>query len=205
MTLTAEHKQHISEAQSRRHERNRQRRRVHLRTGDLDLREPDPSLITIEEVAWGLSRVCRYSGKTPKFYSVSEHSVLVAQHLREQGESGEVQLAAILHDAHESLVGDVLPCIKSLVVGYRRIEKDLDRAILTGLGLPLDLLEKHHAVVKGADNWALSAEVTCLLKAEWDGVPAYVGPRLKLGLLARDAEKLFLKEYRRTLREAATS
>jgi hypothetical protein len=101
---------------------------VHLRTGDLDLREPDPGLITVEEVAWGLSRTCRYSGKTPKHYSVGEHSVLVTQHLREQGEPGEVQLAAVLHDAHEALVGDVLPCVKALVVGYRRIEKDLDAA-----------------------------------------------------------------------------
>jgi hypothetical protein len=176
---------------------------VHLRTGDLDLREPDPALITVEEIVWGLSSVCRYAGKTPKFYSVSEHSVLVAQHLREQGESGEVQLAAILHDAHEALVGDVLPCVKALVVGYRRIEKDLDRAILSGLMLPLDLLEKHHAVVKQSDTWALSAEVKCLLKARWDGVPPYIGPRLKLGLPARAAERAFLKEYKRALHEAA--
>jgi hypothetical protein len=202
-TLTEEHRRHIAEGQRRYHARIRQTRRVHLRTGDLDLREPNPELITVEEIAWGLSRTCRYSGKTPKHYSVGEHSVLLAQHLREQGEPGEVQLAAVLHDAHEALVGDVLPCVKALVVGYRRIEKDLDRAILTGLMLPLDLLEKHHTVVKRADTWALSAEVKCLLKTEWTGVPAYVGPRLKLGLTARDAERLFLKEYKRCLKEAA--
>jgi hypothetical protein len=195
--LSPEHRRHISEGQARRHARIRQTRRVHLRTGDLDLREPDPSLITVEEVAWGLSRTCRYSGKTPKHYSVAEHSCLVASHLREQGEPDEVQLAAVLHDAHEAFVGDVLPCVKALVVGYRRIERDLDRAMLTALALPLDLLEKHHATVKRADKWALSAEVKCLLKAEWTGVPVYEGPRLQLGLAAKAAERAFLREYRR--------
>jgi uncharacterized protein len=130
-------------------------------------------------------------------YSVAEHSCLVASHLREQGEPDEVQLAAILHDAHEAFVGDVLPCVKALVVGYRRIERDLDRAILTALGLPLDLLERHHTVVKSADKWALGAEVKCLLKEDWTGLPAYVGPRLRLGVPAKAAERAFLREYRR--------
>jgi uncharacterized protein len=196
-SLTSEHRKHISEGQMRRHERVRQTRRVHLRTGDLDLREPDPALITVEEIAWGLAGTCRYSGKTPKHYSVAEHSCLVASHLRERGEPDEVLLAALLHDAHEAFVGDVLPCVKALVVGYRRIERDLDKAILTALALPLDLIEKHHTVVKQSDKWALSAEVKCLLKAEWSGVPVYEGPRLQLGLAAKAAERQFLKEYRR--------
>jgi uncharacterized protein len=205
MSLSPEHRRHISEGQARRHARIRQTRCVHLRTGDLDLREPDPALITLDEIAWGLSSTCRYSGKTPRFYSVAEHSVLCAQHLRERGEQPEVQLAGLLHDAHEAFVGDVLPCVKALVVGYRRIERELNDSILHALILAPDLLTKHHAVVKQADNWLLAVEVKCLLKTEWTGVPIYVGPRLKLGLTARDAEKLFRKEYRRCLKEAAAS
>jgi len=195
--LPDEHRRHIAEGQQRRHARIRQTRCVHLRTGDLDLREPDVALITVEEIAWNLSQTCRYAGKTPRFYSVAEHSCLVASHLREQGEPDEVQLAALLHDVHEAFVGDVLPCVKALVVGYRRIERDLDRAILTALALPLDLIERHHTVVKSADKWALSAEVKCLLKAEWSGVPMYEGPRLQLGLAAKAAERAFLREYKR--------
>lgn len=201
MTLTAEHKRHISEGQKRRHARIRQGRCTHLHSGaTLDLRSPDPSVITLDDVSFALAHTCRFPGQAPRWHSVAEHSIIVAQHLREQGESADKVLAGLLHDASEMGLSDIPTPVKSLIRGHRRIEGKLDEAILKALGLPADL-PLHDPVVKAADRHVLAVEVTCLLKAKWDGVPEYVGPRIKLGMAAKAADKAFKREYRRCIKD----
>jgi 5'-deoxynucleotidase YfbR-like HD superfamily hydrolase len=197
--LTAEHRRHISEGQKRRWERVRLVRCAHLASGALlDLRDPDPDVITLKDVAVSLARTCRFPGQAPRWHSVAEHSVIVAQLLREQGASQEVQLAGLMHDCAELGLSDIPTPVKALIRGHRRIERDLDLAILKALGLPHDLRAVMHGpVVKAADRLCLAMEVRDLLGTSWEGVPEYEGPKLRLGLTAKAAERAFLKEYRR--------
>lgn len=88
----------------------------------LDLR---PDEIDIRDIAHSLAMQCRYAGHCLRFYSVAEHSVLIARWLKEAGYSHEVQLAGLMHDAPEAYLVDVPRPIKPFLTGYREAE---DRA-----------------------------------------------------------------------------
>jgi uncharacterized protein len=149
----------------------------------LDLRDPDPSLIRLEDVAHGLAWCRRFAGTG---ISVAEHSILCARRAREQGEDPEVVTALLLHDAAEAFTGDVIHPVKALIVGMRKLEKALDAAILAALDLPTDLIERNHATVKVYDTWAYGVEVG-----------AHDGPPIRLGMTARAAERAFTREHER--------
>jgi len=73
------------------------------------LLNPSPSQIVIGDIAHGLAHQCRFNGQTSKFYSVAQHSVLVASILPR-----ELRLAGLLHDASETYLGDVVQPLKEL-------------------------------------------------------------------------------------------
>lgn len=109
----------------------------------------EPRELTIEEVAHGLSHICRFTGQSRKFYSVAQHSVLVSQLL-----PPELQLWGLLHDAVESVVGDVSSPLKKLVPEYKAIEHRCEAVILAGFGITGPM----PAEVKRADLVALRTE-----------------------------------------------
>jgi len=74
------------------------------------LLNPSPSQIVIGDIAHGLAHQCRFNGQTSKFYSVAQHSVLVASILPR-----ELRLAGLLHDASETYLGDVVQPLKELL------------------------------------------------------------------------------------------
>lgn len=69
-----------------------------------DVYEPD--------IAHALGMICRYNGHVPRFYSVAEHCVRVAEMLRSWGEPSHVVLTGLVHDAHEALTGDMIRPLK---------------------------------------------------------------------------------------------
>lgn len=85
----------------------------------LDLRVED---IDIKDIAHSLSMQCRYAGHCLRYYSVAEHSVLMARKLLELHGSKSIALAALLHDAPEAYLVDVPRPIKPYLTGYRQIE-----------------------------------------------------------------------------------
>jgi 5'-deoxynucleotidase YfbR-like HD superfamily hydrolase len=93
--------------------------------------EPDPALINIEDIAQGLSNICRFAGQI-EFYSVAQHSDHVAWLL-----PPEKRLKALLHDAPEAYIGDVVAPLKILPIYdfYREIEDKLMDAICERFGL----------------------------------------------------------------------
>lgn len=105
---------------------------------------PGHSKITITAIAHALSNICRFTGHTREFYSVAQHSVLVASILPPR-----LALQGLLHDAHEAFVGDVNSPLKHLIPDYRRIEKAAELAVHRAFGLPdeLDPLVKHADLV----------------------------------------------------------
>lgn len=84
----------------------------------IDLRAPDAQQIDPRDIAHALGQICRFGGHTSKFYSVAQHSCIVADLVPE-----EHKLAALLHDATEAYCGDVVQPLKQVLPAYRDIEQ----------------------------------------------------------------------------------
>lgn len=123
----------------------------------LDLLDPTPFDIEIEDIAHGLSFVARWNGQTlgDFAYSVAEHSLLVERlYSRLVGNpEPKWQLAALLHDAPEYVIGDMISPVKSAVgPGYDELDKRLSTAIHIRFGLPATLPGSVKKQIKKADK-----------------------------------------------------
>jgi len=113
----------------------------------------------IEEIAHALSLQCRFTGHIKDFYSVAEHSVLVAGLSKIFG--GD-PFEGLLHDAHEAYFSDLASPWKSVVPDYKVAEKKLESAMRTQFGLVPEISE----IVKKADWVALFIEARSLLNGD---------------------------------------
>ena len=133
----------------------------------LDLLTPSPLDIELEDIAHGLARVARWNGQTTgdHAFSVAQHSVLVeriASELRAEL-SDRWRLAALLHDAPEYVVGDLISPFKAAIgLDYRELEDRLLRAVYIRFGLPGELPKNITALIKRADKIAAFLEATQL-------------------------------------------
>src|SRR5215470_9946141 len=125
----------------------------------LDLLDPSPLDIEIEDIAHGLARVARWNGQTigTHAFSVAQHTLLVEDIARltapEVGPEG--RLAVMLHDAPEYVIGDIISPFKALLAGdYRAVEARLLAAIHRRFGLKPPLPAKLTARIKAADHIA---------------------------------------------------
>ncbi|KAA0073925.1 HD family hydrolase [Tardiphaga sp. P9-11] len=133
----------------------------------LDLLDPSPLDIEIADIAHGLARVARWNGQThgAHIFSVAQHTLLVEAVLREQMPRADerVRLAALLHDAPEYVIGDMISPFKAVIGGdYKVIENRLLGAIHIRFGLPPVLVEGITKQIKAADMGAAYLEATCL-------------------------------------------
>ena len=133
----------------------------------LDLLNPSPLDIEIEDIAHGLSRVARWNGQTQGEwpYSVADHSLLVEEILgraKPQIAAG-CRLAALLHDAPEYVIGDLISPFKAVVGGdYKRLEESLFSATLIRFGLPAAPKAETARAIKRADRVAAYLEAVHL-------------------------------------------
>jgi 5'-nucleotidase len=133
----------------------------------LDLLDPQPADIAIEDIAHGLARVARWNGQTlgDHAFSVAQHALLVTDisAALKPGCERRWLLAALLHDAPEYVVGDLISPFKAAVgLDYKAFEKRLLRAIHCAFGLPEDLPEPVTTQIKHADSIAAYYEATVL-------------------------------------------
>jgi len=129
---------------------------IMLRSGAwFDFLDPRSSGFTIEDIAHGLANICRYSGQCSSFYSVAEHSLLVSEsavgHERE----------ALMHDAAEAFLGDVTRPLKQLLPEFKKIEREVEIAILERFELCYPL----SPAIKQADLRVLAAEQAQIMPA----------------------------------------
>jgi hypothetical protein len=131
----------------------------------LDLLDPSPLDIEIEDIAHGLARVARWNGQTTgeNAFSVAQHSFVVeeiAAHIR-PGLAARWRLAALLHDASEYVIGDMISPFKSaLGLDYRTFEERLETAINLRFGLPAHVPAEIKTLIKTADRASAFFEAT---------------------------------------------
>lgn len=131
----------------------------------LDLLDPSPLDIEIADIAHGLARVARWNGQThgAHIFSVAQHTLLVEAVMREQTPRVDLKyrLAALLHDAPEYVIGDMISPFKAVLGGdYKAVEKRLLSAIHIRFGLPPVLAPEIERQVKAADRGAAFLEAT---------------------------------------------
>lgn len=133
----------------------------------LDLLDPSPFDIEIEDIAHGLARVARWNGQTTgeHAFSVAQHSCIVEEisvHIR-PGLEPRWRLAALLHDASEYVIGDMISPFKAaLGVSYKAFETRLEDAIHVRFGLPPKTPAPIKALIKSADKACAYFEATQL-------------------------------------------
>ena len=132
----------------------------------LDLLDPSPLDVEIEDIAHGLARVARWNGQThgPHIFSVAQHSLLVeAIVARDLAIDARGLMFALLHDAPEYVIGDMISPFKSVIGdNYKQVEHRILSAILLRFGLPPQPTAALTACVKKADRAAAFFEATGL-------------------------------------------
>ena len=133
----------------------------------LDLLDPSPLDIEIADIAHGLARVARWNGQTngAHIFSVAQHTLLVEAVMREHTPriDQKVRLAALLHDAPEYVIGDMISPFKAVLDGaYKAVEGRLLSAIHIRFGLPAALPAEITRQIKAADKGAAYLEATLL-------------------------------------------
>ena len=123
----------------------------------LDLLDPTPVDIEIEDIAHGLAFVARWNGQTRGDfpYSVAEHSILVEELFSRMNPKAPAkwQLAALLHDAPEYVIGDMISPVKAAVgPGYGELDDRLMAAIHLRFGLPHKVPANIKKAIKKADK-----------------------------------------------------
>ena len=133
----------------------------------LDLLDPSPLDVEIEDIAHGLARVARWNGQTSGdwAYSVAQHCILVEELVVEFRPKTPApwRLAALLHDAPEYVIGDLITPFKAAVgMDYKALESRLQAAIHIRFGLPAALPKSAAVLIKRADRAAAYIEATQL-------------------------------------------
>lgn len=149
----------------------------------LDLLDPSPLDIEIADIAHGLARVARWNGQThgEHAFSVAQHSLVVDQIVMRMNEgcAPELRLAALLHDAPEYVIGDMISPFKKVLGGnYKAVEARLEAAVHVRFGLPAHPAKAVKAKIKRADQVSAYFEaVTIAGFTEKEAVTYFGRPR----------------------------
>jgi uncharacterized protein len=148
----------------------------------LDLLDPSPLDIEIEDIAHGLARVARWNGQTrgDHIFSVAQHTLLTEEIARRRNRASDrrLALALLLHDAPEYVIGDMISPFKVVIGGaYQAVEHRLLEAIHLRFGLPRELPAEIVAIIKAADRGAAFLEATTLAGFSAAEARRLFGPR----------------------------
>jgi uncharacterized protein len=179
----------------------------------LDLLDPDPTDIAIEDIAHGLARVARWNGQTigAHAFTVAQHALVVEEIATalNAGWPDTWRLAALLHDAPEYVIGDLISPFKAAIgLDYKAFENRLLSAIHARFELPHPLPAEVTSAIKDADRIAAFHEATRLAGFSLEEARQFFGPVVPFtgalagrlaSLEARPAEEIgaeFLARFR---------
>ena len=184
----------------------------------VDICDPKPESISIEDIARGLSMQCRFNGQVSQFYSVAQHSIMVARLVEKQLDRQKlypgrsIRRAALLHDAAEAYLGDIITPVKKglthdfhkRITPFSDMEYRMLNAIHVALGVGVNP-DNHFArgPIMKADLMALAIEVRALKKwpdssGIWDFLPEPPDDApILIPLEPAAAERAFLSCWRR--------
>jgi 5'-deoxynucleotidase YfbR-like HD superfamily hydrolase len=163
----------------------------------LDLLDPSPLDVELEDIAHGLARVARWNGQTSgaHIYSVAQHCLLVEALARTRVprlDRGR-RLATLLHDAPEYVIGDMISPFKAVIGdAYKAVERRLLIAIHVRFGLPPQCTPELEALIKAADHEAAYLEATRLAGFETAEARRFFGKPPKLSIAI---ERDYLKPW----------
>jgi len=126
----------------------------------VDILDPDPNEIVIEDIAHALANTNRFGGHTQVPYSVAEHSLRMSYIV-----PPELALEALMHDAQEAFVGDMPSPFKKVMPEFQGLEDSMEAAIRAAFGLPG---QKHSPEIKYYDDQMLVTEARDLGLSWWN-------------------------------------
>jgi 5'-deoxynucleotidase YfbR-like HD superfamily hydrolase len=169
--------------------------------------DPHPDDVHIDDIAHALSLVCRYGGHVREFYSVAQHSVIVALALLKAYPADlRLALCGLLHDAAEAYLGEMVRPLKLELPSYKALEIRTEAVIAEGLELPA-MSEEQRRHIKHFDDVALMTERRDLVNHcghEWtpraEPLPKKIEP-----WSSAFAERAFMEAYRGILGRIAAA
>lgn len=173
--------------------------------GKFHVVDMEKTVFDMEDIAHGLANLCRFGGHTRVFYSVAQHSIMVADIVAAKGGTPMQELWALMHDSTEAYMIDIPTPLKATLSGYEEREDRLMRLIAKGLDFPSHgestLLPK---IVKYADRVALVTEARQLTHGTSEWAESYNSveshPVSIVALPPGDAKPAFLARYYDILR-----
>ena len=166
--------------------------------------------VDIRDIAHGLSQICRFSGQCRDFYSVAEHSVIVAGQVALKAPSDYwQQLRALLHDASEAYLLDIPRPVKLLIPNYKEAENRVSLVIAEALHIPGE--GKDTELINSIDKKIVADEVIALMSnPDLDLVRLGVAPEDRLNAsiykwVPKQAEINFLTAYKTLLIKLSNS
>lgn len=161
-----------------------------LQSGRLyDYLSPETNIWTIDDIALGLSNMCRYAGQVKKPYSIAQHSVYVSYVVDQN-----YALDGLLHDAAEAFLTDIPTPLKALLPDYQKLEERHEAEIFKRFRLEYPM----HPHVKVADMRMLKTEVMQLKTPSdhWKFLESVSATPIEIEVWsAKKARKTFLRRY----------
>lgn len=157
--------------------------------------EPRIDHVAIEDIAHGLAYQCRFNGQTREFYSVAQHSLIVSALV-----PTDLRMAALLHDAAEAYLGDMVKPLKVLLPAFAAIEDAVTAIIAATFAVDFS----DYAPIKRADLIALATEKRDLMPhstERWSYLDDIRPMSQKIVVMGPDeAKQAYLREFKRLVR-----
>ena len=168
-------------------------------TGEFWAFDPQSEDVNIEDIAHGLSLICRYAGQCKHFYSVAQHCLNVCKDLKDLGYDKNIQLYGLLHDATEVYISDLPKPFKVTIPEYNKAEERIEEAILQRFNLP-PYNETLKQIIKISDNEVLYNEAKVLMNNKDNWATKNLRRELDIDTSFRDMKEVE-KEYLKTFKE----
>ncbi len=159
---------------------------------------PSPNEICIEDIAHGLSNMCRYNGQCTPFYSVAQHSIELFRIVPE-----ELRPVALFHDASEAYIHDITSLLKEILPQYLLIESNITKAIFEKFSIDYDrlqFLKPYEDILVATEVHNIDIDITPINSEKWD-LPLTLTWNIDI-MSSKIAEALFEDVYINYIKES---